>query len=290
MTTNDNVIEYKLKNYMRDGENIHIFKMCSRKNNKRHTHDCIELVYILQGDGTEWINDKEFSVKKGDLIFVNRGQTHAFRPGDDGLTYINIMLNLKFVSESLINAENAFEILTLSAFEDIRNDVNTDLSMVSFSLDECRVVEPIFEAMLEEYQSKEPAYMAAVSGYLKVILAKMVRKMRVGIGETEQKDIWNEITEYIADNLNENLTLTALSERCFYNPSYFSRVFKKKFGITLTDYIVGKRLEHAAFLLKSGNASIEYISEKCVFLSKAAFYRAFAKKFDCTPNEYRNSK
>lgn len=54
MTTNDNVIEYKLKNYMRDGENIHIFKMCSRKNNKRHTHDCIELcifskVTVLNG-------------------------------------------------------------------------------------------------------------------------------------------------------------------------------------------------------------------------------------------------
>lgn len=288
MIYKDNVFEYKIKNYISDGANIHIFKINSVRKNTVHTHDFLELVYILKGEGIEWINGKEYAVKKGDLVVVNYGQTHAFRPGDGGMTYVNIMINLDFFNDSVIKSDDAFGILVLSAFEDIRNDVNRKLNVVSFSPDEYKSIETIIEAMVKEYQCKDPAYNAALNGYLNVLLVKIARKIRVGICDTEQTDIWKEITEYISENLNENISLKALSEKCFYNPSYFSRVFKEKFGMTLTDYIIGKRLDHAAFLLKTGNATVEYISQRCGFSSKAAFYRSFAKKFGCTPNEYRS--
>lgn len=286
----DGIFEYKSKNFMRDGESINVFKYNSVRDNPLHTHDFVELVYILKGNGTEWINGKEFYVKRGDLVFVNHWQTHAFHPGDDGMTYINVMINLEFISERLINSDNAFEVLTLAAFDDIRDDVDKDLSVVTFSEDEYKSIENVLKAMLSEYEAKEPAYIAVLSGYLNVLFAKMVRKMRVGIGETEQSDIWKELVAYISENLSEDLTLTALSKRCFYNPSYFSRVFKEKFGLTLTEYITGKRLEHAAYLLSSENSSAERIAVECGFSGKAAFYRAFAKKYGCTPNEYRNKE
>ncbi|NSW90624.1 MAG: helix-turn-helix transcriptional regulator [Firmicutes bacterium] len=52
--------------------------------------------------------------------------------------------------------------------------------------------------------------------------------------------------KHIEENYNKKLTLNELARSSFYNPSYFSRIFKECYGKILTEYISEKRLE--AFL------------------------------------------
>ena len=53
-----------------------------------------------------------------------------------------------------------------------------------------------------------------------------------------------EIIDYISEHFNEKLSLGELSQKCFYSPAYFSRLFKKTFNMSFTDYIMDIRLKH----------------------------------------------
>ena len=75
----------------------------------------------------------------------------------------------------------------------------------------------------------------------------------------------------------------------FYNPSYFSRVFKERFGITLADYLTKERTAHAAKLLLETDYTTEHIATICGYGDKSTLYRAFRKEYSVTPSEYRTA-
>ena len=97
------------------------------------------------------------------------------------------------------------------------------------------------------------------------------------------------IQEYIEQNPGAELTLSALASKCFYNPSYFSRLFKQKFHMSLTEYVTRKRIENAIWLLCSTTLSVDEISQKTGFVDRSTFYAAFSRITGTTPAQYRSS-
>jgi two-component system response regulator YesN len=118
----------------------------------------------------------------------------------------------------------------------------------------------------------------------------MLRKTELGIEKKELDGLWQSLSEYIDQNLDSRLTLAALAEKCFYNPSYFSRIFKEKFGVSLTEYITRKRLSHAIMLLSESVLSVEEIGECVGFPDKNSLYHAFSRYLGTTPGEYRRTR
>ena len=64
------------------------------------------------------------------------------------------------------------------------------------------------------------------------------------------------------------------------------RLFMQHLKITPGEYILRRRLVHAANLLLSGLA-IQRIADECGFQTIPGFYSAFRKVYNCTPGEYR---
>ena len=117
--------------------------------------------------------------------------------------------------------------------------------------------------------------------------------LRCAVGSAcqgESSDLWDKLLKYIDDNLSSELSLPYLAKKCFYNPSYFSRVFKEKFGVSLTEYITRKRLSHAIDLLSESEISVEEICERTGFADKSSLYHAFSRYLGKTPGEYRRGK
>ena len=130
---------------------FHIFFSDAKKPEMPHTHDFIEIVYILSGSGTEYVNDGEYAVRRGDLIFINYKSTHSFVANKD-FSYINICFRPETVGDTLITPENAFALLQLTAFDELRRE-NTD-SVVTFNGKERDEIESLLGNMLSEYRSE----------------------------------------------------------------------------------------------------------------------------------------
>lgn len=89
-------------------------------------------------------------------------------------------------------------------------------------------------------------------------------------------------------DLASDLSLSSQAILLNVNPNYLSTVFKKETGHTLTEYVTGKRIEHAVFLLNSTNMQIQTIAQYCGIPDICYFTKTFKKYIGKSPTEYRN--
>jgi len=95
------------------------------------------------------------------------------------------------------------------------------------------------------------------------------------------------VKEYIANNLESELSLTQLANLVYFNPSYLSRIFKNYTGVNLIHYITDMRIAKAKDLLANSNMKINSISAAVGFDSQSYFNQAFRKSTGMSPSEYR---
>lgn len=281
---------YTAEEFMTSSKMIHIFKEtadCTVKSEDSHTHEFIEIVYILSGEMTHVINDTSYSVRRGDILFMSYGCTHSFF-SDSGFSYMNILFSPDIIGEKLITPQNAFSVLSLSAFNEMCGE--SDFGKISFIGKERDEAENIIFSMLREYKDKLTSWEIVIGNYLTTLMIKMLRKTTAGIPTSDIDGMWQSLFEYIDRNIGTKLTLSSLAKKCFYNPSYFSRVFKEKFGMTLIEYITRKRLEHAVDLLENTELSLQKISEQVGFSDKNSLYHAFSKYLGASPGDYRKKR
>ena len=92
----------------------------------------------------------------------------------------------------------------------------------------------------------------------------------------------------IESDLTADLSLKKQAELLNVNASYLSTLFKKETGMTLTDYVNKKRVDHAIFLLNSSNMQIQTIAQYCGIPDVNYFTKIFKKYVGKTPKEYRD--
>ena len=287
----DGMYQFKTSEYIKQGENINIFKYFAEEDMPAHTHEFIEIVYILSGKGQHFINNACYDVERGDLLFINFGQIHSIRTFGT-LEIVNCLINPEFIDTELISSENALEILALSSFQDFGTGVDTLIPMISFYGKELIELETLIESMLNEFHSKQTNYKTALKGYFLVLLTKIFREMqKTGMGKIlkQVNNLTPEILKYIEDNCFEKITLKELAQKCFYNPSYFSKIFKDFYGKTLMDFIQEKRVNEAMRLLKETNLSIESISQSIGYNDRKQFYKIFKEHIGITPSKVRST-
>jgi len=276
---------YTSEKHIGVGKTVGIHRMKGNPNQVLHRHEFIELVYILEGTAVEWVDEACYNVKKGDALFINYGSTHAFT-SDSGFTHVEIFFSPALVEQGVITADNALTLLSLAAFDKMRKEQNG--GKISFHGEDREEVEFILRAMLKEYESNRVDTNAVMENYLNILLTKMRRADEGSDADGIMKDIWQVLKDYIDENPESDLSLSALASKCFYNPSYFSRTFKKKFGTSPTEYIRTKRIERAKTLLREEDTPVEVIISRVGFSDRSSFYHAFAAQTGMTPAEYRN--
>lgn len=276
---------YKTERFVNKGQSIGIF--CGKAHVEApHVHEFIEIVYARAGEATETVDGVDYSVKRGDMIFINYGSTHAFKvEPDKKYEYVNICFSPEVVANSIITPENAFSLLSLTAFNEMSREAKDD--KLTFFGAERQEIENILGAMLKETRAKQPSYGKVLESYMNILITKMLRKTAPRIDREELDNMWRELSDYIDENLDTKLTLSLLANKCFYNPSYFSRIFKEKFGMTLTEYINRERVENAGRLLLDSELSVDEISVRVGFADRSNFYHTFSKFMGTTPSEYR---
>lgn len=118
-------------------------------------------------------------------------------------------------------------------------------------------------------------------------LAELIINHRSEGHTNSENDVITKIKKYIHEYLNEDLSLTRLSDIVSLNPSYLSRLYKHHTGESLTETIKQVRLQKSKELLRNPGIRMSDISERVGFLSERSFYRFFKSITNLTPQEYR---
>jgi len=95
------------------------------------------------------------------------------------------------------------------------------------------------------------------------------------------------VKRYLWKHIDQEITLVALSEMVYLNPSYLSRIFKQITGITITEYLLEVRVQLSKEMLWDTDMKIQDIAQRIGLDSSAYFGKLFKKAVGCTPHEYR---
>ncbi|WP_256758074.1 AraC family transcriptional regulator [Cohnella sp. WQ 127256] len=254
-----------------------------------HLHDRYEFVYVYEGQGTMFIDQKFYDMCKGNLFIIPGNSIHRAFPDP-----INpVTSTAVFFSPSLFPHEQLDDSYShLRCFELAKK-------RKQYKLETSDQLQLSTEAVLDDIQHelglKSPGYRHAISLHLQQWLLRINRHV-ISTHSDDLEDVrigpqWmKEILHYIAKHPNADLGLAALAQQASVTGAHFSRVFKQLTGMNVTDYVNAKRIVQAKELLNDTDENISLIAEQCGFESLPHFHRIFKRITGVTPGTYKRGK
>lgn len=106
----------------------------------------------------------------------------------------------------------------------------------------------------------------------------------------KSQTIIEKINGYIHEHYKENIGRNEIGAQFFLVPEYLAKMYKKKTGQNLKDYINGYRLQQAKRLLSNPEMKVSDVASEVGFDNFSYFSTLFKKEYEMTPNEYKKKK
>ncbi len=245
-----------------------------------HYHDFYEFDIYLGNAGIFRIEDGEYLVRRGDLVLIDMFKPHTLlHNGDNTYQRFSVCVDLGLLISFSTPTSNLLDIFHKHSN---RHPI--------YHMEEDQLQKYLL--LLNEYQKFQlnKGQDILEKALIHQLLAYAYNDCYTGdhMDETfsQHMQIINQLLSYINAHLNEEITLGALASEVNYSEYYVCRLFKKMTGKTLTNYIQEKRIEEAAFLLRSYD-SVNQAAEQVGFNNYSYFYKTFKKFMGCGPAEYQ---
>lgn len=97
-----------------------------------------------------------------------------------------------------------------------------------------------------------------------------------------------DVTEWIIDNLADDLSVEALAAREGMSARNFARNFKRETKMTPGDYVEAARVEAARRILEESDTPLKRVASLCGFKDQSGLRRAFVRRINVSPLDYRH--
>jgi AraC family transcriptional regulator len=95
------------------------------------------------------------------------------------------------------------------------------------------------------------------------------------------------VTDWMAEHLSEEFSLTRVAEQSGMSTFHFTRLFKRATGVPPSQYQIKLRMDAARRLLRETSRSVIEIGNEVGYSNPSHFARLFRKETGLTPSEYR---
>jgi AraC-like DNA-binding protein len=248
-----------------------------------HYHDHYEIYYQMSGDRYYFIEDRTYYIKKGDLVLIDLNVIHKTMHAGSN-SYERILINFK--------EEYIGKILDKNSALDLKDFFRMGIHVLRLSLKEQNIVESILSKILEEKKnqlSRYNLYTKALLLELLIVISRLVEsspEKHLEYPNQVHKKI-SEITRYINNNYEKQITLKLISDTFYISPYYLSRTFKEVTGFTFLEYLNSVRIKEAQKLLAETRLNITEISDRAGFQSSTSFGRVFKSINQISPLQFR---
>ncbi|MBI4382080.1 MAG: helix-turn-helix transcriptional regulator [candidate division NC10 bacterium] len=156
----------------------------------------------------------------------------------------------------------------------------------------------IVEAMVAlERETQQPGPMGRTyaESLALVILTEVARHHAVRPAEVSRSDgiaprRLRRVIDYIEAHLGEDISLLDLAVEAGVSRVHFVRQFKRLAGLSPHQYVLRRRVERAAALLKDQDACLKALAHEVGFSSQSHLTSAFRRVYGTTPGAYRHRR
>ena len=259
----------------------HSVDKCPQQDNfSMHAHDMCEIFYFISGNCQYRVEGSYYPLEPGSLMIMRPGETHKLQITEN-IPYERAAIH--FSSEIVRAIDPQGELLRAFMNRPLgQRNLYSRAAVRSSYVHEC--LEGMETSFTEEY-SRRLAILSHLYPLLSEIQTAFLQKHHEII-PNPRRNIARELVEYINLNLNDELSLEALSDHFFISKCQLNRLFKQATGSTIWEYILIKRLFSARQMLRAGKPAIE-VCQSCGFHDYSSFYRIYKKHFLVSPQEDR---
>ena len=254
-----------------------------------HSHNYLELVYIVQGEAIHTINGMQTTVREGDFFIIDYNTEHGYIVENETNLFLINCLFVPTLIDVTLKSCRSFETLLNNRLIHFNNSIlRTNPANYIFH-DEDGTILSLFNTMLQEYAQKQHGYIELIRCKLIELLILTMRKITDEEAVLCSDATISKITSLIEQRYAEDITLTMFSAQFNYSLPHLSQKFKKETGVSFREFLQKTRIEKSCNLLLNTNDSISAIAEQVGYSDMKTFHSVFKKILATTPNTFRSN-
>ena len=244
-------------------------KASAAQHTERRSLQAFLFAVVLEGRGILHYSDENFRVGAGDCFFIDCRTPHYCESDRD----------------------QPWELLWVQF-----DGCTTAEYFKLFSAQQQAVFHPVtagkFSSLLQEIMRLNAESYADTEALTSGLLANLLTLLLTVNSVSEETDTalqakLKTVLAYIDANFTEELRLDELARRFDISKYYLTREFKRAYGETIFQHIIGLRINYAKRLLRFTDKSVEEIAELCGFNDQSYFSKQFKKAENVTCLAFR---
>lgn len=264
--------------------NINYFEFTNQFHTEKDSHNFCELVYVDNGEISVSSDNYEGTLKSGELIIHRPDEMHSFLCEESNAPDI-IIIGFECECEYLVPFANGPSALTPEQKKNLAEIIQEGMGVFASPYDI-----PCISNM-----EKRSAYPFGAEQMIKIklehLLITLIRKTTIVSDNRSIQPSGNliNVCQYIEEHFTEKILLDNLCFIFCTNKTSLCKNFKKKYGVTIGEYINNLKIKESKKMLREGTLSVTEISQKLGFTSIHYFSKLFKKSTGLSPKEYITS-
>ena len=246
--------------------------------------DELEMIYILNGTATIFLDGESFTVVQGDFMVID--SNHIFDiQCKESFMQIRVHVDKEFLAAraGLPGEEGQIS----RAYQCRREE------LIEEQLEPFLQICSLFKELVPLYVNEPAGYRLKTESIVLDILYRLVQHFSIPLYECDitepgkdQQRI-REILEYIEAHYTEPISLSKIAGEFGLSREYFSRLFHQAIGITLSEHINRVRISHFYHDLVTEDTPVMLLLEKNGLTNYKMFSQTFKKIYGYSPRMIR---
>lgn len=242
-----------------------------------HYHDYYELIVFEEGNVRYICEDNVYSPEKGDIVLIPPGRFHTSVIHSESTRYCRHVFYFY---------PDAFDIYDCTALFDFAKQ-EKEGCLIAFSEGKKKeiisLLHKINSALSAEHETPEYALRLGCIFQFFYLLNQKAERSKHAAQNLPENIL--ALKTYIDNNYETITSVEQIAKHFFYTREHTSRLFKKYFDISISDYLLRRRILESQKKISEGS-SIAEAAYAVGFNSMSAFIHNFRKITGLLPSEY----
>ena len=253
-----------------------------------HTHPEIEIMLVVQGEGTRFVGDSIERFEPGDLVMVGANLSHVWK---NSTRHYEDDTPLRAKARVILFREDCFgpDFFQLPEMQPVQALMQrAERGIVFQGKTQQMVADKIFRAHSQQGIKRFLTFMDILQDLAQSrefsLLSSVGYSQSVQAGDMLRI---NKVLDYLMGNFRNPVRLEDIAARANMAPTAFCRYFKSRTNKTVIGFVNELRVGHAHKLLIETPRTITDIGYECGFNNVSNFYRQFLTITGRSPLQYR---
>ncbi|MCW3463452.1 helix-turn-helix domain-containing protein [Chitinophaga nivalis] len=245
-----------------------------------------KLIYIMEGSGTQYMNNHRFSYQSGNLFLVTPADSYTF-----SIDTTTTFFGLSFHDTYLHAGENQQQDWAEHIQPILRNASHRPGCILKNQVDK-PMVATLVNCLHKEYTNEQIYHHKIIQQFVNTLILVVARNIALKLPKNIKEhtgEVILDILHYIQTHIFDPQLLKAaiISREVGISTNYLGRYFKKQTGDTLQQYISHYKLRLIEMRLLHSDMRINEIACELNFTDESHLNRIFKKHKGISPSAYR---